>query len=210
MFANKMHEKGHDFLKSGELDKALECYKQALTEHPNNPDIYSDRGVVYLHKKQQVEAINDFNKALELQPEYGFRYAARAYARDFFGDTEGAIADYERAIELDPEDAVSYNNLGMLQEKIGFNKKAKENFERADRLSKMENDLYRVMDELEHSEETNTPERSESKTVEHHMIDLETVREQKISSYKEFSSIFTSKKQFREFIRFIRNGFRIK
>lgn len=209
MFANKMHEKGHDFLKSGELDKALECYKQALTEHPNNPDIYSDRGVVYLHKKQQVEAMKDFNKALELQPEYGFRYAARAYARDFFGDTEGAISDYERAIELDPEDAVSYNNLGMLQEKLGFNKKAKENFERADRLSKMENDLYRVMDELEQADEAETAS-NESKPEDHHMIDPETIREQNISSYKEFSSIFTSKKQFKEFIRFIRNGFRIK
>jgi tetratricopeptide (TPR) repeat protein len=225
MFANKTHEKGHELMLKGDHSGAIELYTSALEFSPNHPDIFSDRGVCYLHLKNETQALSDFNAALKLQPDYGFRYSARAYARDFFGDTEGAIEDYEMAIKLDPDDAVAFNNLGLVQEKLGFNRKAKENFERADKLSKMEDRLYQLMDELEQdpenkSNEKNTPSsdspvkispnKFEQKSVSHHMIDPLEVREKNISTAKEFSKIFTSKQQFLEFLRFLKNGFKIK
>lgn len=219
MFANNIHEKGHDLMMQGDHSGAVELYTKALVENPDHPDILSDRGVCYLHLKNKDKALADFNLALKLQPEYGFRYSARAYAKDFFGDTEGAIADYEEAIKLDPDDAVAYNNLGLVQEKLGYNRKAQENFERADKLSKMEDRLYQLMDELEQGPEnktskdeptpikSNEPIQSQG---EHKMIDPLDVREKNISTAKEFAKIFTSKQQFIEFLRFIKNGLKIK
>lgn len=217
MFANKIHEEGHDYMKKGDLEKAIECYGRSLLLNPEHPDIFSDRGVVYIHLKMKTEAMADFNMAVTLQPEYSYRYSARAYARDFFGDTEGAIEDYEKAIELDPDDAVAYNNLGLLQEKLGYNLKAKQNFERADKLSKMENNFFKIMDELEQQdivEEQSTIDKVEknkqSEATKHEMIDPTEIREQNISTFREFKRIFTSKQQFSEFLRFIKNGFKIK
>jgi tetratricopeptide (TPR) repeat protein len=206
MFVNNFHEEAYNLAKNGELEKAISKYNEALKTHPGHPDIHSDRGVAYLHLKLQVESLADFDLCIEIQPEYSYRYSSRAYARDYFGDPEGAIADYERAVELDPDDAVAYNNLGLLQEKIGYNRKAKENFERADRLSKIENHLYEVMDELEQA--TATSESTESN--KHIMIDPIEAEDAKRGAKNEFAKIFTSKKQFSEFLRFIRNGFRIK
>lgn len=207
MFVNKFHEEAYNLAKKGELQNALELFEKALQKDPGQPDIYSDRGVSYLHLKMKTEALADFDLCIEIQPDYSYRYSSRAYARDFFGDTAGAIEDYERAVALDPDDSIAYNNLGLLQEKIGYNKKAKENFERADRLSKIENHLYEVMDELEQAE-INTENQREVQA--HEMKDPAIIRDTQVKAHQEFSKIFTSKSQFKEFLKFIRNGFRIK
>jgi tetratricopeptide (TPR) repeat protein len=207
MFVNKFHEEAYNLAKKGELHKALGFFEKALQKDPGQPDIYSDRGVSYLHLRMKTEALADFDLCVEIQPDYSYRYSSRAYAREFFGDTIGALEDYERAVTLDPDDAIAYNNLGLLQEKIGYNKKAKENFERADRLSKIENHLYEVMDELEQAEIITD---NQTAIQAHEMKDPAVIRDTQVKAHTEFSKIFTSKSQFKEFLKFIRNGFRIK
>lgn len=204
MFANPPHEEAYALVKSGEYKRALELFEKALLIAPNHPDILSDRGVLYIHLNDRVKALADFNDALHEQPEYSFRYSARAYAYDFFGDTELAIADYEKAIELDPQDAVAYNNLGLLQEKLGYKQKAEHNFERADKLSKMEARLYDLMDQLEDGKTAD--ENAPTRTV----IEPQEKRERAGNAFTEFKKLFTSKEQFSSFIKFLRNGFRIK
>lgn len=223
MFANKTHEKGHELMLSGKNEEAISFYDRALLETPDHPDIYSDRGVAYLHLKNKEECMADLNMALMLQPEYSYRYSSRAYAKDFFGDTEAAIKDYEKAIDLDPDDAVAHNNLGLLQEKLGYQLEAKQNFERADKLSKHEKQLFDLIDEIEQTEKMEESENSSTLIIEtsitntdlpvepeNEMINPEEVRKKNISTFKEFRRIFTSKLQFKEFMRFLKNGFRIK
>lgn len=212
MFANKLHEAAHEALKAEQIEKAISLYGEALKETPNHPDILSDRGVAHLHNNDKKNCFQDLNQALELQPEYSYRYACRAYAKNHFGDIDGAVLDYEKAVELDPKDAVAHNNLGMLLEQKGYMQKAKERFERADKLSKMEDQLYDMMDELEGQEQEVTPESPQTEEVvqPREMISPEERREDEISAMKEFKSVFTSKKQFKEFLNFIKNGFKIK
>lgn len=199
MFANKTHEAAHEALKKGELDEAIRLYTIALKENPGNPDIYSDRGVAFLHKKEEAKCMEDLDRAVEIQPEYAFRYACRAYAKNNFGDIDAAIMDYEIALELDPEDAVAHNNLGLLLEQKGYKLEAEKKFAQADRLSKIEDHLLHVMDELEGKDE------SKDKRVEIPPGSLT----KPTSFWKEIKLLFTSKKHFREFIRFIKNGFKI-
>ncbi|NJO94508.1 MAG: tetratricopeptide repeat protein [Hydrococcus sp. RM1_1_31] len=47
-------------------------------------------------------AIEDFTKAIELQPDYVAAYNYRGYARSQIQDFQGAIADYNQAIALHP------------------------------------------------------------------------------------------------------------
>lgn len=206
MFANLYHEKAYQLSKERNFDAALKAFEKALELHPNSVDIISDRGVVYIHLKEKQKALNDFNRAVEMQPDYSFRYSARAYALDFFGNTEDAIKDYEKAIELDPKDAVAYNNLGMLQEKLGYKKMADANFERADKLAKIEKDFLHLMDELEDEK----PEKKQIPDENHQTISPEVSRENQVTASKEFKKLFTSKDQFKAFLNFLKNGFRIK
>lgn len=200
LFINSEHEKAYQLLKNQSFQEALVLFDNLVYLFPEEPNLYSDRGVLHIHLKNKLEALSDFDKAVELDKNYGYRYAARAYAKDFFGDTEAALMDYELAVKLDPEDAISINNLGLLQEKLGYQKKAKENFERADRLAKMNEAYANLMEPEPSSEHLN-------KQVE--PINTNELSSTKKSIGSEFVKILSSRKQFLEFLKFIRKGGKI-
>lgn len=254
MFTNSKHEAAHEALKKGEVDKAIFLYTEALNQAPNDCDILSDRATAFLHKKDKLRSMADFNKAVELDPNYSFRYAARAFAKQNFGDLDGAVEDYRKAVELDPEDAVAQNNLGMLLEQQGYKKEADERFARADKLSKMEDRLYDMMDEMESEGESDKegglqePQSSEDDDSIRKEFEARTAKAEEESGVsgpeddlekdsskegvpspssasgvgakdsadnssktsKELKKVFTSRQQFREFVRFVKNGFKIK
>jgi len=204
MFANSTHEAAHELLKDGNVLEAIETYSEALKINPDHADIYSDRGVAHLHNMDKHNCFADLNKALDLQPEYSYRYAALAYAKNNFGDLKGAIVDYEKAVELDPDDAVAQNNLGMLYEQQGYKKASEERFARADKLSEQEDHLLEVIDDLDH-------EKVEVETATVEPVELEEISSTSSDNNSaEFKKIFTKKSQFKEFIRFVKNGFKIK
>ena len=208
MFTNKTHEEATSKLKEGQIDEAIGLYTKALNEAPDDYNIISDRGVAYLHKNDKLRCFGDFNRAIQLQPNYSYRYASRAYAKKHFGDIEGAVADYEKAVELDPEDAVAQNNLGMLLEEMGYKKQSEKRFARADKLSEQENGLLNVMEGLEVSEKA--VEAPNQETPIEDLSPSDKGSDETKTNSKEFKKVFTSKNQFKEFIRFIRNGFKIK
>ena len=204
MFTNPLHEKADEALKNGDIEKAILLFTEALELNPNDYNIISDRGVAYLQANDKEKCFADFNRAIELQPHYSYRYACRAFAKNNFGDLDGAVEDYQKAVELDPTDAVAQNNLGILLEKKGYQDEADARFERADALSKQEDGLLNFMDDLETDDAENLT------SITRKEIEPAEKPELKTSPGIEFKKVFTSKKQFDEFMQFIKNGFRIK
>jgi Flp pilus assembly protein TadD len=149
MFANKIHEEAHALMQSGDLQGSIVLYTKAMEEHPKDCNLISDRAVAYLHLNEKDKCFADFDLALSLQPNYGYRYASRAFAKNHFGDIDGAVEDYEKAVAMDPNDAVAQNNLGLLLEQKGYKNAAEERFKRADKLSKEEDHLLEIMDDLD-------------------------------------------------------------
>ncbi len=194
MFANKIHEKAHKAFKKGNYQEAVLGYTKALTENPDDCTILSDRAVAYLHLNEKDNCIADFDLAVKLQPNYAYRYASRAYAKKHFNDIDGAIEDYEKAIDLDPNDEITQNNLGVLLEEMGAQAQADAFFEKSDELRKRKN-----------SKDTKNENKTESKSSHKKLTDEEFE-----TKMKEFKKIFSSKKQFSEFMNFIKNGFKIK
>lgn len=197
MFANKTHEKAEKALKDGDIKKAISLYTKALEESPNHVDIISDRGVAYLNLNQKKECFEDLNRAITLQPDYAYRYACRAFAKKNFGNLEGAVEDYEKAIKLDPSDEIAHNNLGLLYEQKGYKDEAEKRFEQAKKISEAEDRLLGVVDKIEGAKEV----KDES---------LELKNEETTSKMKEFKKVFTSTEQLKEFLGFLKNGFKIK
>ena len=58
------------------------------------------------------EALKDYDKAIELDPNYTFAYNNRGLAFYKLDKFEEALKDYDKAIELDPSYTFVYNNRG--------------------------------------------------------------------------------------------------
>ncbi len=170
--------------------EAFRLYSKAIEVLPNDPDVYSARGVVLFHLHRKEEALNDMNKAVELEPNYSYRYSSRAYIKASLGMTEDAILDYKKCTELDPEDAIAWNNLGLLEDQLGWNNKAKKTFKKAETLEKVLKDKEIT---LEKNRETSEP-KPETASSKNSII----------------KDVFTKRETFKEFIKFVRSGFKIQ
>jgi len=196
--------KAETLMKAGRYQEAFELFSEAIKAEPTNPIYYSQRGVCYYHLKDLKSALADMNKSVELDPEYSYRYASRAYIKDASGDVQGAILDYQKAVELDPEDAVSFNNLGLLEEKLGYMEASKKSFKKADDLAKMLEETG-IVTESELMESIGENPTNIQKEIN------EEVEEQKSSSVsQEIGNVFKKKEVFKEFLSFIKNGFKTK
>jgi len=85
---------------------------------------YSNRGIVYFDLKNYTQAINDFNKAIELNPQYVKAYYNRGVAYNSLGMYEQALNDLNIAIELNPQDAKACHTRGITYANSGNYQKA--------------------------------------------------------------------------------------
>jgi tetratricopeptide (TPR) repeat protein len=103
-------------LMRGQYDKAVAAYDEALTAPEIADDIeasiYSDRGVAKWRMKQTKEAIDDFNKSIQLSPENATVYNNRGNALMDLGHPDEAVKDFDRAIALSPNYGAAHNNRG--------------------------------------------------------------------------------------------------
>ena len=75
---------------------------------------YNNLGISYNKKGQHDRAIEDYNKAIAIDPNYAHAYYNRGtvYGRDKV-QYDRAIEDFNKAIQLDPNFAQAYYNRGF-------------------------------------------------------------------------------------------------
>ncbi|NOQ72624.1 MAG: tetratricopeptide repeat protein [Crocinitomix sp.] len=179
---------------------AIELFSLVLKDDPKEANALSQRAVCYLNVLDHKKSMADINAAIHLDPEYGYYYQCRAYIKANMKDHEGSIKDYEKAVELDPQDSIAYNNLALAQEQIGWAKQAKANFNKSDKIAGIKT----------------AEERSEARIAEQAVDASEEISEKipqnsnKNSKGVIAKSVFTKKSNFKEFIGFIKNGFKLK
>ena len=87
------------------------------------------------HVKQRLGdlkcALRDYNRAIELEPDFASAFNNRGVVKDNSGDYEGALRDYNRAIELEPDFASAFNNRGVVKEDSGDYEGALRDYNRA-------------------------------------------------------------------------------
>lgn len=113
MSREKMRD-GAIALKRGDSGQAVVEYTAALSDAslPNDrrAAILNDRAVAYVRLGKHREAITDYNRAIELFPEYAALYNNRGNLLLALNQTDEAIKDFNHAIALAPGYAAAYNN----------------------------------------------------------------------------------------------------
>jgi len=189
--------KGLAKAKENDFLGAIEHFSNAINEDNSNVEHYAERAVAYINTNQYELSMFDMNICIDLEPNNSYRYSCRAFLKSRMGETDGAISDYEKAIMLDPDDAIAYNNLGLAQEQKGFRDRAEKNFKKSNELAE-----YRQNNETSYGLGMSNPPAVGAN------IEQNPTSTQKKSEIAR--KVFTNKKSFKEFLKFIRNGFKIK
>jgi tetratricopeptide (TPR) repeat protein len=77
------------------------------------------------------QAIEAFEHAIRLKPDYATAHYNLGVARAAMGETEGALQSYAEALRYDPDHAKTHNNLGSILARKGRLKKALSHFQKA-------------------------------------------------------------------------------
>ena len=95
---------------------------------------YFNRDVPYSDLGQYENAIDNYTKAIQLDPDYAKAYLNRGNAYDDLDQYQRAIQDYDKAIQLDPDNAFAYLNRGAAYEHLGQYATALEDYDKAIQL----------------------------------------------------------------------------
>jgi tetratricopeptide (TPR) repeat protein len=112
-------KKAFDATDAGEFAAAEWYWTDLIKLYPENAAGWSNRGNSKISQNHPQEALIDYNKAVELAPNFPDPYLNRGAALESLGKWEEAIADYNRVLEITPKDAAAYNNRGNAKAGLG-------------------------------------------------------------------------------------------
>ncbi len=104
----------------GKPDQAFRFCQQIVQKYPKEKLAHYYIGTYYAYTKQSyAEAEQAFNKALELDPDYGSAMNDLAYTYAEIGNFEKAIEYFKRYASVSPGDANPFDSMGDLYFRMG-------------------------------------------------------------------------------------------
>jgi tetratricopeptide (TPR) repeat protein len=97
---------------------------KVLSMNPFNEKAYLLKGNLLLALKEVDKAIEVYDEAIELKPDFAQAYHERGRAKLEKGDKDGSMEDMKKSIELAPQSGASiscqYNNYDHLTKNVPF------------------------------------------------------------------------------------------
>ena len=97
-------------------------------------DAFYNLGISYANKGQYDRAIQDYDQAIKLNPNYVKAFNNRGLSYDNKGQHDRAIQDYDQAIKLNPNDADAFYNRGLSHAHKGQYDRAIQDYDQAIKL----------------------------------------------------------------------------
>ncbi|WP_045356369.1 trypsin-like peptidase domain-containing protein, partial [Microcystis aeruginosa] len=110
---NHYNEKSSVLSRLKRYDEGLAAINQAINLAPRAA-WYLNRGNLYSDLQKYELALSDYNKAIDINPNYAGAYNNRGILYKDLQKYELALSDYNKAIDINPNFAMAYNNRGNL------------------------------------------------------------------------------------------------
>ena len=123
------------FHSEGNIKEAAKYYQYCIAQGFNDPDVFSNYGIILKNIGQLKEAENCYRKAIELQPDSADAYANLGNLLRDLGKLKEAELFTRKAIELNPDFANAYCNLGNILRDLGELKEAEVSLRKAIKLN---------------------------------------------------------------------------
>jgi len=109
----------------------IESLTEIIEKNPQDANALNLRGTAYGQAGDYKNAMQDFNKALKVKPDFPQAYANRALVFVKIDILPRAIADYDRAIKINPDYASAYVGRGNVYRLLKEDRKAIADFTKA-------------------------------------------------------------------------------
>jgi len=128
--ANYMDYLGREYYNQGKIDKAIECFNQALNINPSLSETYVSLATALLAKEQYQDALSLYDKALDIglsRNNYALIYYNKGNIYKVQKNYEKAKTMFEESIRINPnflnssfELAIVLNELGNFEEAVSI------------------------------------------------------------------------------------------
>ncbi len=96
----------------GSKDDVIKQYREVIRKNPQDDRAYNDLGNAYYSNGQYEKAIEQYQKAIKVKPEWVY-YSNIGDSYRALREWEEAIKHYQKALEINPNDDWSHNALGI-------------------------------------------------------------------------------------------------
>lgn len=100
--ADKHFDKGADFAKLGDLEKAVALFDKALTLDPGNDMLWVLRGSILDDLGRYSDSLDSYDKALDVKQDYAVAWYSRGVVLRKLGRYAEAVKSLDRALALNP------------------------------------------------------------------------------------------------------------
>jgi len=118
MNINKTIQLAYAYYQAGNLKQAESLYRNILEKESNNIQVLNYLGNVFQDQYKYDEAIDCYQKAIQLNPTFAGSYYHLGTVFDVMGQYDKAINYYKKAMQYDPNFVGSYNNLGNVYREL--------------------------------------------------------------------------------------------
>ncbi len=125
---------GNALSEAGQLDRAIESYREALRIRPDYAEAHNNLGKALTAMRLMPEAIAHYREALKLKPDSAEPYSNIGVALVALGRTGEAVRHYQEALRLRPGFADAHNNLGVALAAAGRHDEAMTHYREALKL----------------------------------------------------------------------------
>ncbi len=133
--AEELCRQGYSFSINGDDQKALELFKEAIEQDPENAMAWNGLGSCQVGLNRPAAAIESYKQAIKINPnDADMHYALGNYYAKL-GRNQEAIETYEQAIRINPDFESAYFKLGLIYAQLGQLDDGKNAFETVIRLN---------------------------------------------------------------------------
>ena len=116
---------------SGQMIKTEQACRELLQAYPQSLVVMNVLGSALRGQGKLQEAVQTYNRAIQLKPNVADTYANRGNTLKDLGRLDEALQNYDKAIQLKPDFAEAHSNLGATLKELGRLKEAEASYRKA-------------------------------------------------------------------------------
>lgn len=134
LFIFKITKQINEGFEKRKFDEVIVASKELLERNPKDISAFNNVGYALLQQKKYEKAIDQFTKAITIDPYWDYPYNNRGYCKLQLGDIENAFLDLHSSFEMNPYNSYSWRNLGAYYLLTNEFEKAINHFEEAEKI----------------------------------------------------------------------------